>query len=160
MIRKAVQEDAKSISEIRAAAWQKDFKGIIADDYLASINTEKFKLLMSDTIASEAEIFYVFEDKGNVLGFASGVFLEGTYDCETRGLYVHPEYHGQGIGSELFETLRTYFKENECRNMVVKTLDGAPNNRFYLARKGTVAGHETLKIGGKEYQGVLFSFLL
>lgn len=82
---------------------------------------------------AEADHCFVAEDDGKVVGFSLGA---ETYDIMTdtgqiEWTAVHPDYHGQGIGSRLFQTnCNSLFKKGKRRVVTDVTQKNDEANRM------------------------------
>jgi ribosomal protein S18 acetylase RimI-like enzyme len=78
-----------------------------------------------------------FDNENNCIGFFSGIIhYNRTGDIYVCG--IDPKYHGKGIGTMLYKEIEKYFRENNCKYIIVKTLseiDQDPNyaqtRKFY-----------------------------
>src|SRR4030042_5615397 len=97
-IRYARPEDTREMADLTVAAWQTAYSGIIDPAYVATRKTNDYAGKFQAMLERGEDKILVAELDGRVAGYAAGApLLSGGYDCETRGLYVHPEYQGQGI---------------------------------------------------------------
>ena len=154
MIRTAILSDSSQIAYVLTETWKTAYKGLIDPDYLKKLNQDFFTNIMMQNITLEREKIFVFEIDGKVAGFISGKDNHSLF--EVIGLYVYPDYQGNGIGRKLLEQIKQYAKSQNCTELLIKILDGAKNNSFYLGngliRKRVFA----LEIDGKEYDGIEF----
>lgn len=107
MIRKYQSDDVESILAVWEAA-SAIAHPFLSDDFMASerLNIRDIYLPNTET--------WVWEVEGGVVGFVSMI------ESEVGALFVHPEYHGQGIGRSLVDHVGTtrdsleveVFKEN------------------------------------------------
>jgi len=158
MIRVAETADASAIAGVLVDAWQTAYTGIVDPDYPQSLTTEKYTDIFKSTIANSAETVVVYERGNRVVGFASGTTQREQYYATVKGLYVSPDYQRRGIGSTLLEHMKKHFRAAGCRKLVIWTLQGAENNRFYETNGGTAYEEKTLNIGAKKYPGVGYCF--
>lgn len=160
MIRPAAAGDASSIARIIVDAWQTAYSGVIDECYPAGLSVEKYTSIFAEVISESTQIVFVYEENGEVLGFASGVMPASEYDCEVKGLYVAPSQQGRGIGSQLLEFMSSYFRSADCSTMIIWTLLGVKNNGFYIAVGGVDYQRKVIEIGKKNYSGVGYLFNL
>ena len=160
MIRNAELKDAESISLIIVKAWQNAYRGIINPDFPRSMTTDKFVSIMTDNITNKKEKVFVYEEENIIKGFVSGKLIHDKYDCETVGLYISPEYQQQGIGKMLLDEIKNYFKNKNCKTMIIWTLQDAENNSFYKKQNGKISEGKELEIGNRVYPGIGFVFHL
>ena len=161
MIRKAIFGDLESISQINVNTWQTNYKGIIDDDFL---KTRTFEFVYnrwkeSNWIEDKESISFVYEENNLVKGFVSGKKNE-KYDCEIVSIYVDPQYQNQGIGKKLLEHEKNYFKNTGCKKMIIWTIKGFQNNKFYEKNGGIITEKKEIEYGNKKYPGIGFVFIL
>lgn len=155
MIRKADKEDIEAISRIYVDAWKGVYRGIMPDEVLSCLSYEKQRKKWQDIMEQRKEEIYVYEEKQQVVGFASGFFENSEY-AEIATLYFAEEERGKGYGTELLEyMIREFGKGREVRLWCVKD---NPNRNFYMHQGGKIGLEKTVKIGGKEIQGIQFIF--
>jgi ribosomal-protein-alanine N-acetyltransferase len=65
----------------------------------------------SQFCSSLKELFYVFEDEGEVLGFLIGCSCEIARRAIIMRIAVHPDYWGRGIASKLISAALEKFKQ-------------------------------------------------
>ncbi len=157
-IREARISDMDDIAEIIISAWQHGFDGLVDASFPKTMSKEKYASIFVDTIQKKTEKAFVFEQDNVVLGYASGKLLSDKYDSEVRYLYVHPEAQGNGIGSKLLEEMKSYFRVENCKTMIIWTLLGARNNQFYSDHGGSGMETKELEIGSMKYSGVGYCF--
>lgn len=155
MIRRAVVSDAGAMAAVLVDAWQTAYTGIIHADYPESLSTEKYTRIFSELLTDGADMFFVHENGESINGFVSGKIRE---DDSAEIVGVTPCCQRRGIGRSLLEVMTTHFRSCGVRDMIIWTLNGADNNRFYMSNGGVSSEAKVLKIGGKEYQGIGFVF--
>jgi N-acetylglutamate synthase-like GNAT family acetyltransferase len=161
MISEAVNNDIESIADVMVCCWQTAFTGIIEpDDYPIHLKKKKFENIFKNNIDNHLEKIYVFEKSDKVVGMVSGKLNSGNYDSEIVGLYVHPVYQQNNIGSELLNRMKKYLHQEHCKNIIIWTLLNAKNNQFYLKHGGITTEKKELQFGSKKYTGVGFLFKL
>jgi ribosomal protein S18 acetylase RimI-like enzyme len=161
VIRGARVEDAPGMEELLVAAWQTAYAGVVDPAFVATRRTNDYAGKFRGMIESGEFRMRVAEVEGRVVGLASGEPLEsGCYDCETKGLYVHPEHQRQGIGSALLQDMMEHFRQSGRRCMIVWTFLGVKNNGFYRALGGTIREEQDREFGGRSYRMAGFAFSL
>lgn len=163
MIRRATIEDAEGIAETIVRAWKYAYEGIVDPAFVSTMKTEHFVRIMETNMRENREEIFVYEEGKLVVGFISGRFLSendqtASYDSEVVGLYVRPERQGQGIGSKLLWKILKYFFLKKQKHVIIWTLQGANNNKFYKKHGGAPKEHKKIEIGGQNYHGVGFHF--
>ena len=160
MIREANDRDIQSIAYINSTVWQTSYKGIIDDDFLKKRTVEKRVNVFKSILETQEENIFVFEDNNIVKGFVGGKKIQSKYDCEIIGLYVGVEYQGENIGTKLLDYMKVYYKNKNCKNMIIWTIKGLKNNEFYKKCGGKIKEEKEFEFGNKKYPGIGFVFEL
>ncbi|WP_255949038.1 GNAT family N-acetyltransferase [Brucepastera parasyntrophica] len=84
----------------------------MADEFLEKRNVEKQKEKFINSMGKE-DIF-VYEKQNIVKGFVIGSLNNEKYDCEILALYVAVEQQGKGIGKELLEHMKLFYKKKNA----------------------------------------------
>lgn len=163
-IRQAKISDIESIAEIKVTGWQSAYKGIIDEEYLASMSVdEQIKVIGNYSLDS----IFVAEKDGEVVAFCrfydynKPVYEDKEIDCEIREIYVKPDIKRQGIGSKLFTFTMDYFRQNDKKKLYLGVFKENYNARsFYEKMGGNVQGEGDMAIGGKHYPTVSYTFNL
>ncbi len=131
-------QDARRIAEITVAAWRTAYVGLVPDDILAQQTLERhLDYWMSSEAFAPGKRTLVVEFDDVVVGFAHlgpvrpepGELIEG---CELWGMYVDPEYQGQGLGRSLINAAEEHFRSSGCESAYLWVLqDNLPTRRFY-----------------------------
>ncbi len=149
------------MEEILVAAWQTAYTGVVDPAFAATRRTNDYAGKFRAMFQSGEYKILAAELEARVVGLATGVLLaSGLYDCETKGLYVHPERQGQGIGRELLQAMMEHFRRCGCRRMIVWTFLGVRNNGFYRAMGGTIGEEQEREFEGRSYRMAGFVFRL
>jgi len=156
MIRKAIVDDIKRISEITSKAWQTNYVGIIDNDFLKTRTPEIAFNRWQEAKWLEKEIFdiYVFEENNFVKGFIAGIKHEKDNSCEIVIFYVEPQYQKQGIGTKLLDFMIGHYKGQCYKKMFIWTVKGFPNNEFYKKYGEIIPENKEYTYGDKKYQGI------
>ncbi len=161
VIRDMRAEDAPSMEELLVAAWQTAFTGVVDPAFAATRRNNDYVGKFRSMLESGEYRLRVAEADGRVVGLATGAPLDWkSYDCETKGLYVHPESQGRGVGSALLRDMMEHFRLKGCRSMIVWTFLGVRNNEFYRALGGTLCEEKEAEYGGRTYRMAGFAFCL
>ncbi len=146
-IRYAKLEDAKALGEIHSKSWKIAYKGMISDEILNNITSEKreryFEKALSNKWEEDALIF--LEDK------AVGFICIGKCRDEDRdefygeiwGIYLLPEFFNKGIGYELIKWGIKELKDRNYKRVTLWVLEeNLKARRFYekvgLHHDGTI----------------------
>lgn len=106
-IRKAEIEDCRDLGRIHSESWKAAYKGIISDSFLDKITAESREKRFADAMARGNERNFVAVCENKVVGFICiGKCRDDDLDDafgEIWGIYLHPAYWNQGIGSRLMQ---------------------------------------------------------
>lgn len=147
-IRIAQPGDELSIANVIIATWKACYRGIVPDNFLDSLTTEKHEELFRNNIASKTETILVLEnDRNQIVGMVSGgQDRSKQYDCELVAIYILPEYQKKGHGKRLFQQLIQAHKQNQFKSMIVWTFRDNRDKEFYE------------KLGGRVSEETIYSF--
>lgn len=112
--------DAEPLAEVQLQSFHDTYKQILPDSYLDKMDKEDIKDTFVDRIQDPDKHLVVAKVKDAVIGY--GYFTEQRmpelpYSAEIIEFYVHPDFHGQGIGKKLFRH-------------IVKILSGMAHHSF------------------------------
>lgn len=142
IIRKAEVKDAKGISVVHVKMWQKAYRGQVPDSYLDSLSVEARELVWKKSLEDNKEGLHILvaEIEGIITGWVSGgknrdedVTPE---TGELGGIYVHPDYAGMGIGSELMTAFLDILKKDGYKKATLWVLDTNEKTRRWYEYKG------------------------
>jgi GNAT superfamily N-acetyltransferase len=138
VIRDAESHDARRIAEITVAAWRTAYVGIVPDEVLARQSVDRhLDYWMSPEAFAPGKRTLVVESDDLVVGFVHlgpvrpepGELIEG---CELWGIYVDPQYQGQGLGGSLMEAAVEHFTSVGCESGYLWVWrESVPTRRFY-----------------------------
>jgi GNAT superfamily N-acetyltransferase len=138
VIRSAELHDAQRIAEITVAAWRASYIGIVPDEVLARQSVGRHFDYWSSPEAFAADMrTWVVASSDVVVGFVHlgpvrpepGELIEG---CELWGIYVDPEYQGQGLGRSLMRAAVEHFRSIGCETAYLWVWrDNLSTRRFY-----------------------------
>ncbi len=153
-IRTANANDVTAIAKIHVESWRTTYKGIVPDDFLASLSytqREPFWHQVLTTPDSQTVVYVATDEHGQVVGFASGgpERSEDTiYTGELYAIYLLAPSQGQGIGRQLTSTLVTRLIQKGMRALLVWVLAENPARKFYEHLGGKPVYEKTVSIGG------------
>ena len=105
-IRLAVPADAPAMAEIHARSWEAAYKDIIPMEYIKAKNATR-PALWQRIITDENTTEYVIQADGKtvgLMGVAPPRDDDIGDDCyELHGIYLHPDFYRQGIGTQALE---------------------------------------------------------
>ena len=163
-IRQAQLRDIESIAEIKVNGWQSAYKGIIDDDYLASMAvSEQIARLKQYSLGT----IFVAENDNEIVGFCrfydydNPVYDDKEIDCEIREIYVKPNMKRAGIGSKLFNHTLNYFKRKGKKKLYLGCFkENHTARKFYEKMGGNSASGNNIEIKGKCYPTVSYVYNL
>jgi GNAT superfamily N-acetyltransferase len=116
IVRDAREPDAADVARVHVDAWEKAYRGLIADELISARAAERDEQWRSRLAAKrEREHVVVAELDGRIVGFAAGgpspdIDLDPAMTAEVKGLYVDPAFWRRGLGdallSEVLQRLR------------------------------------------------------
>jgi ribosomal protein S18 acetylase RimI-like enzyme len=166
-IRPAFDADADDIRRVARAAWHHAYDSLdsevidetisdwYADPLGSALHGWADGVPANDLDIIEA-VLLVAEQDGEIVGFTQGITMHTTGTM--LRLYVHPDYHGEGIGTALYDRLEDIFLEHGVEQF--RALDLASNDRsreFFENLGFEQTNTRTLTIGGDPYDEAVYS---
>lgn len=162
LVRQAGPDDAAGIARVHVATWRTAYRGLLSDDFLASLNESAYADRWRRTLTGGQDRVYVAENADGVIGFASGGKEragEGGYSGELYAIYVLREAQGHGHGRRLVQAVVGGVRELGLRDMIVWVLrDNVPARRFYEMLGGTYVREQPITIGSTLLQEVSYGW--
>ncbi len=160
-IRPAVPEDAPALASVNVITWRAAYRGIIAADFLESLNETQLEERWRQRVASgESATFVAVTDRGQVVGYVNaGAEREGLkpQTGEVYAIYLLPGYHRQGIGKRLMRRAMRWLKSQGMRVCLVWVLeDNLPARRFYESLGGVLFREQNITIGRQTLREVAY----
>lgn len=166
-VRRAFDADADSIRNVARHAWHAAYDSLdpevidetitdwYADPLGSALHGWAEGVPVNDLDSIKATLL-VAEQDGEVVGFTQGITMHATGTI--LRLYVHPDYHGEGVGTALYKRLRDIFAEHGVEQF--RALDLASNDRsrqFFRKLGFEQTDTRTLTIGGESYDEAVYS---
>ena len=153
LIREADQSDAVGIARVQVDAWRITYKGIVPNNYLATLNYEKRAERWRQILDSDENNFTFVAETSDVqiVGFASAGEMEepdANFAGELIAIYLLEEYQRQGIGKLLVKAVTQRFLQKEIFSMSVWVLAENPFRKFYESLGGDYISEKQTEIGG------------
>lgn len=158
-------EDQEQMAHIKVDSWNETYKGIIDDDYLASLD---YQIQTDRYIESFDEYKYnvlvaIEKETNKVIGYSCFSTTQNEFvpssDCELVSLYLAPGYTGKGIGNSLFRETIKILKGYNKRNMIIWCIKENKNAiKFYQKLGGNKITEKYAKIGSRVYPEYGFMF--
>lgn len=163
-IRLATLDDLLGIAKVHIDSWRTTYKGIVADEFIASLTYEWSKERQRYLIENEDTFIFVAEDtNGNIVGFASGGPERNNdpiYMGELYAIYLLKEYQSKGIGKQLFNAVIKHLSANGINSLLVLVLeDNTPAIKFYEALGGERVKEGILELEGIQYKDIGYGWL-
>ena len=162
MIRPAKVEDAPAIARVHVASWQSTYRGMLPDEFLASLSESGYAERWKRVIGEGTSKVYVAEDGGEVVGFASGGREragEKGYVGELYAIYVIDAAQRRGFGRELVRASVAGLRELGLDDMIIWVLrDNQPARRFYERLGGMYVRAQPITIGAVTLEEVSYGW--
>ncbi len=157
-IRQATVEDAGTIACIHIDSWRANYRGLVPDDYLDGLDYGKRELALRDWLRRIVPDHIVVEVNGIVRGFCDfGVCRDTDMPDagEVWGIYIAPDFMGQGLGRMLMEYAekRLFSKWNTVALWVVVGKDSSIGFYEHLGYRAD-GKRAPLHVGGEKMRMV------
>ena len=166
IIREATLEDIPEVAILHVDSWNKTYKGIIEQEHLDNMknNLDKRIERMKNEFNLRKMIVVILDNE--IVAFSEFTLTNEfskdlDIDCELCGLYIKNEYLGKGIGTKVFDYVKSIFAENNKKKMglwCVKENNNAIN--FYIRKGGTQVKEKPFTLAGKDYSELAFIYNL
>ena len=162
MIRLALPDDAAEIARVHVAAWRSSYRGLLADDFLASLSEAGYTDRWRRVIGDGADRVFVVEEPEGIVGFASGGREragESGFEGELYAIYIVAGSQRKGHGRELVRAIAAALREMDLQDMIVWVLrDNAPAREFYERLGGSYVRMQPITIGETTLQEVSYGW--
>ena len=162
MIRPATLEDATAIARVHVASWQSTYRGMLPDEFLASLSEAGYAERWKRVIGDGSSKVYVAEDGDEVVGFASGGREragETGYTGELYAIYVIDAAQRRGFGRELVRATVAGLRELGLDDMIIWVLrDNQPARSFYERLGGEYIRGQPITIGSVTLEEVSYGW--
>lgn len=142
LLREATFADAHQLALVHVASWRTTYRGIVADDFLASMSEKererRWQTILSDAAARRLILVAVADD-GTIVGFASGGAHrdeDAIYTGELYALYLLAAHQRRGLGRQLVSRVALLLSEQGHRSMLVWVLAQNLSGRAFYERLG------------------------
>lgn len=153
-VRTAIPEDAEAIRTVAEESWERDYPDILSSESLTEGLDEWYAPDRIQEAISQAHTrTLVAERDGTVVGFVHALWDVEKNEGDIFRLYVHPEYRGEGLGTDLLEEIcRRLFEKDvdQIKAMVLEAND--VGNEFYDAFGFDHQDTTEVTIGGEPYR--------
>lgn len=159
-LHRATEEDGESIHRVAERAWRETYDGVIPDETIGRILESGHAAgCIEDAIARRETSLFVARTDGTVVGYASA---ESTAmpGVGTLGIYLDPDYWGDGIGSRLLDrTLADLRDRGRARIRDYVLADNDVGNAFYDKHFEHV-GQNPVEIGDEQHRANVYEMEL
>ena len=166
IIREATLEDIPEVAKLHIDSWNKTYKGIIEQEYLDNMknNLDKRIERMQNEFNLRKMIVVILDNE--IVAFSEFTLTNEfskdlDIDCELCGLYIKNEYLGKGIGSKVFDYVKSIFVKNNKKKMGLWCVKENNNAiKFYIRKGGTQVKEKPFTLAGKDYSELAFVYNL
>ncbi|MEX2455393.1 MAG: GNAT family N-acetyltransferase [Rhodospirillaceae bacterium] len=160
-IRAARAEDAAAIARIHVESWQATYAGILPDEILLGLDSRQHEARwwrhVLGRFRRNHEVYVAVQGEGEIVGFASGGpsrERDLPYGGELYTLYLQDDYHGRGIGRDLFESAIAGICETRGPSVIVWCLSANPSRFFYEHMGGALVARRPSRVGAARVEEV------
>lgn len=164
-VRQAVPADCTAIARVHVDSWRTAYRGIVPEDYLASLSYVDREARWSQAIGNPQNIVLVAEDTKTtgktVIGFVSGGpnrTKDTIYAGELYAIYIMEGYRGKGIGKNLVSSLVQRLVDCNINSMFVWVLAKNPYSKFYEKLGGQHVRSQQIQIGGTSFEEIAYGW--
>ncbi|MCO8246392.1 MULTISPECIES: GNAT family N-acetyltransferase [unclassified Haladaptatus] len=159
-IRPANEDDFESVRDVARRAWSDAYAEIMdgesIDGTIASWYSDDS---LTDAVERPGTLFLVATRDDDVLGFCHAICHEDEGDL--LRLYVDPDHWGDGIGSALYERLRSDLRDINMKRIRAMVLSENTRGTGFYRRLGFEKSDEaTVEIGDGEYGESVYTVAL
>lgn len=135
-IRYASVEEADSIAEIHTSSWRATYRGIVADQILDNLDTQKRSAQLKNDINQYPQLYGIVYKGKEPAGYVSFGRSRDPNSQDTDGeiyaIYLHPQFFHQGIGRKLFQWSEEELRKKGYQRIFIWVLEDNLNARnFY-----------------------------
>lgn len=150
-VRKAKIEDAAGIARVHVDSWRSTYKGVVPEDFLASLSYSAREQLWQKLIPTGG--VFVAEQNGEIIGFASAGKERSEdylhFGGEVSAIYLLEHAQKLGVGKKLMQAATRYLVQQGFKSMLVIVLKDNDAVDFYKALGAQQVDELHIEIGGK-----------
>jgi ribosomal protein S18 acetylase RimI-like enzyme len=162
MVRPALIDDAAAIARVHVASWRTTYRGLLADDFLASLGEEPYTDRWRRVISDGLSRVFVVDDHEEIVGFAScGRERAGEtgFAGELYAIYILDSARRQGHGRELVRAVAGALRVMKLTDMIVWVLrDNTAARHFYERLGGVYVRAQPITIGTTTLEEVSYGW--
>jgi L-amino acid N-acyltransferase YncA len=163
-IQSACIGDAQGIAQVNYAAWKETYRGLIQSKFLDTIDIGKYlerweNILKRNKPGEFVLVLKTGQDK--VIGYCSGGRVREklhTYESEIYALYLLQDFHGKGLGGNLFKNSVLTLKDLGYKSFCLFVLQQNPTIQFYQHYNPDFSEMDAVHIGEEDYDEVCFGW--
>lgn len=155
-VREATSEDRSAIKEIARRSLEASYSlspGTIDAAVKQWYDPDEFE----DKLGRSDLVLLIGEIDGEIVAFTETALLEGEDYADVLWLHVHPDYRGEGLGSELFDVIHEYLEDHDARRLRGRVLTiNEAGNTFYQNMGFEKVGEDEVEIDGSPHTEALY----
>jgi ribosomal protein S18 acetylase RimI-like enzyme len=158
-IRRSVAEDAAALAALYGEAWRYAYRGIIPGLVLERLIARRGAAWWRrmHAVGGTTTILEFGNEAAGYANYGRSRFGRMGAEGEIYELYLKPEYHGAGLGRQLFRAARDELRAAGLRGLIVRSLaENETACRFYRAMGGRELGQASERVGGARLAVVAF----
>lgn len=140
----ATEQEARALSQLRRQVWETTYRGIYPDQMIDQFDYAFHDQRNRQMIQSRNLLVWFIREGAEKIGY---LILQKKEPLRLQSLYLLERHRGKGIGTQAFELVRSYCREQGISRFV---LDCHPDNAgalaFYAKMGGVITdrdvGHE------------------
>ena len=162
LVREATALDSRALAGVLVQSWRAAYRGIIDDDYLASLSvdrrTEGFDAWFRSHPASSF-IRVAADAQAQPIGFALGGEARGGAPGTLGEIYVFyllPRVQRQGIGTQLIRSMARGLDLRGMDSLIVWALERNPAREFYARLGGREVDTRETTVGTRRLREIAY----
>jgi GNAT superfamily N-acetyltransferase len=161
-VRAAQPGDASSIARVFVDCWKEGYHGILPTAYAAGLSYDDQADAWRRMILMPGNAAYVaLSQAGDVIAFLCGGperSGRSIFFAEIYGLYVLPEFRGQGLGRHLLQQFCFRLAAIGLRTLTVRVLEANPIRGFYEAMGASEQDMTPVRVAGRSLYEVAYGW--
>ncbi|QCJ46847.1 GNAT family N-acetyltransferase [Haloprofundus sp. MHR1] len=155
-VRPAKTDDIPAIQRVARRSWEATYDEILGRETVEETVSEWYSdETLAEALDRPGTAFLVAERANEVVGFCHGV-VEAEQGDIVR-LYVDPDHWRDGVGSALYERLRSDLEDfNMHRLEAIVLADNEMGNEFYRTLGFEKRGEGEVTMGGENYRETVY----
>lgn len=110
--RKASEEDAQEIKDLLYSSWTNTYTDTFTQDEINKITSKWHAVeFLIGQMHSQDGFFLVAENANSIIGMCNGTYKEADWSLNINKIHVLPNFHGQGVGTEMMKQAIALYPE-------------------------------------------------